>query len=58
MHFLSENAINLVKVLTIKYVHNKKKHVISFEMAVRVFLDEKRIEKLDYEHSTFENELI
>ena len=35
---------------------NKKKHGISFEMAVRVFLDEKRIEKLDYEHSTFEEE--
>ncbi len=35
---------------------NKKKHGISFEMAVRVFLDEKRIEKLDFEHSTFEEE--
>jgi len=35
---------------------NKKKHGISFEMAVRVFLDEKRIEKLDLEHSTFEEE--
>ena len=31
---------------------NKRKHGISFEMAVRVFLDEKRIEKLDLEHST------
>ncbi len=35
---------------------NKKKHGISFEMAVRVFLDEKRIEKLDFEHSTLEEE--
>ena len=25
---------------------NKKKHGVSFEMAVRVFLDEKRIEKI------------
>ena len=31
---------------------NKRKHGISFEMSVRVFLDEKRIEKLDLEHST------
>lgn len=37
---------------------NKKKHGISFEMAVRVFLDEKRIEKLDIEHSTLEEERI
>lgn len=39
---------------------NKKKHGISFEMAVRVFLDEKRIEKLDLdlEHSTLEEERI
>ena len=35
---------------------NKKKHGISFEMAVRVFLDEKRVEKLDVEHSTLEEE--
>ncbi len=35
---------------------NKKKHGISFEMAVRVFLDEKRIEKLDFENSTLEEE--
>lgn len=35
---------------------NKKKYGISFEMAVRVFLDEKRIEKLDFEHSTLEEE--
>ena len=35
---------------------NKKKHGISFEMAVRVFLDEKRIERLDVEHSTLEEE--
>ena len=37
---------------------NKKKHGISFEMAVRVFLDEKRVEKLDLEHSTLEEERI
>ncbi|MBQ5470706.1 MAG: BrnT family toxin [Treponema sp.] len=37
---------------------NKKKHGISFEMAVRVFLDEKRVEKLDIEHSTLEEERI
>ncbi|MBQ4015515.1 MAG: BrnT family toxin [Treponema sp.] len=35
---------------------NKKKHGVSFEMAVRVFLDEKRIEKLDVEHSTVDEE--
>lgn len=35
---------------------NKKKHGVSFEMAVRVFLDEKRIEKLDAAHSTLEEE--
>ena len=35
---------------------NKKKYGVSFEMAVRVFLDEKRIEKIDTEHSTFEEE--
>ena len=35
---------------------NTKKHGISFEMAVRVFLDEKRVEKLDVEHSTLEEE--
>lgn len=35
---------------------NKKKHGISFEMAVRVFLDEKRIEKIDFVHSTLEEE--
>ena len=37
---------------------NKKKHGISFEMAVRVFLDEKRVEKLDLEHSTLEEERV
>ena len=37
---------------------NKRKHGISFEMAVRVFLDEKRVEKLDIEHSTLEEERI
>lgn len=37
---------------------NKRKHGISFEMAVRAFLDEKRIEKFDFEHSTFEEERV
>ena len=31
-----------------------QKHGVSFEMAVRVYLDDKRIEKLDTEHSTLE----
>lgn len=31
---------------------------MTFEMAVRVFLDEKRVEKLDLEHSTLEKERI
>lgn len=35
---------------------NKIKHGISFEMAVRVFLDEKRIEKYDAKHSTLDEE--
>ena len=36
-----------------KNEYNKKKHDgIGFEFAVRVFLDEKRIEKYDYKHST------
>jgi len=36
-----------------KNEYNKKKHDgISFEFAVRVFLDSKRIEKYDYKHST------
>ncbi|MEE3410590.1 MAG: BrnT family toxin [Treponema sp.] len=35
---------------------NVKKHGLSFEEAVRVFLDEKRIEKLDEDHSTLEEE--
>ena len=37
---------------------NKKKHGVSFEMAVRVYLDDKRIEKLDNEHSTLDEERI
>jgi uncharacterized protein len=37
---------------------NKKKHGVSFEMAVRVYLDDKRIEKLDIEHSTLDEERI
>lgn len=36
---------------------NKKLHNgISFDYAVRVFLDDKRIEKYDVEHSSFEEE--
>lgn len=36
-----------------KNEYNKKKHDgIGFEFVVRVFLDEKRIEKYDYKHST------
>lgn len=35
---------------------NKKKHGVLFEMAVRVYLDEKRNEKIDTEHSTLEEE--
>ena len=35
---------------------NKRKHGVSFEMAVRVFLDEKRIERFDAGHSTFDEE--
>ena len=37
---------------------NKKKHGISFEVAIRVFLDNKRIEKFDEKHSTDEEERI
>ncbi len=39
-----------------KNLSNKKKHGVSFEIAVRVFLDEKRIEKLDIAHSTIDEE--
>ncbi|MCM1321482.1 MAG: BrnT family toxin [Bacteroides sp.] len=35
---------------------NKKKHGVTFEMAVRVFLDDKRIEKYDALNSTIEEE--
>lgn len=35
---------------------NKRKHGVDFEMAVRVFLDSKRIEKLDIARSTLEEE--
>ena len=35
---------------------NIKKHKISFEMAVRVFLDKDRLEKVDIKHSTLEEE--
>lgn len=37
---------------------NKKKHGISFEVAVRVFLDDMRIEKIDFVHSTVDEERI
>lgn len=37
---------------------NKRKHGISFEEAVSVFLDEKRIEKYDFKNSTLEEERI
>ena len=37
---------------------NKKKHGVSFEMAVRVYLDDKRIEKLDIEHTTLDEERV
>lgn len=37
---------------------NKKKHGVTFEMAVRVYADSKRIERLDTEHSTLEEERI
>ena len=37
---------------------NKKKHGISFEVAVRVFLDDMRIEKIDFAHSTVDEERI
>ncbi len=37
---------------------NKQKHGISFEMAARVFLDKNRIEKMDIEHSTLDEERI
>ena len=37
---------------------NIQKHGISFSEAIRVFLDEKRIEKYDEKHSTIEEERI
>ncbi len=39
-----------------KNAKNKKKHGVSFETAVKVFLDEKRIERLDEEHSSWYEE--
>ncbi len=39
-----------------KNISNKKKHGISFEIAIRVFLDENRIEKYDADHSTITEE--
>ena len=36
---------------------NKKKHGISFETAVRVFLDENRYEEYDELHSDFEDRM-
>ena len=41
-----------------KNIQNLKKHGITFDEAVRVFLDEKRIEKIDFEHSNTEEERI
>ena len=35
-----------------KNKQNKRKHGISFEEALSVFLDEKRLDKYDTEHST------
>ena len=37
-----------------KNAANIKKHGISFEMAAKVFLDEKRIERYDAEHSSID----
>ena len=37
---------------------NKKKHGVSFEVAVRFFLDDRRIEKIDFAHSTADEERI
>lgn len=40
-----------------KNISNQMKHDgISFEIAVRVFLDQKRIERYDEEHSSFEED--
>ena len=35
---------------------NIKKHGIAFEMAAKVFLDEKRIERYDAEHSSIDEQ--
>ncbi len=35
---------------------NIKRHGMSFEFASRVFLDQKRLEKIDMEHSTLDEE--
>ena len=35
---------------------NIKKHGIAFEMAAKVFLDEKRIERYDAEHSSIDDQ--
>ncbi|MCQ2362982.1 MAG: BrnT family toxin [Acidaminococcaceae bacterium] len=37
---------------------NRRKHGVSFEVAVRVFLDDRRIEKIDFAHSTADEERI
>ena len=37
---------------------NKKKHKVSFETAVRVFLDENSIDNFDEFHSNFEDRII
>ena len=41
-----------------KNKQNKRKHGISFEEALSVFLDEKRIEKYDINNSTLEEDRI
>ena len=43
-------------IWTRKNRNNKKKHGVTFEIAVRVYLDDKRIENLDTEHPTIDIE--
>ena len=38
--------------------HNIRKHGVSFELALRVFYDEYRIEKYDEKHSDYEDRYI
>ncbi|MCQ2529346.1 MAG: BrnT family toxin [Saccharofermentans sp.] len=39
-----------------KAIINKKKHGISFELACKVFLDDRRIEIYDYLHSSIDED--